>query len=462
MWAQLPPGVWVSALITILYTFLCLFANVLMLWLTWVHHERLSYIALIGYLTLLCTICSIVQQMYEYEHWEEFMWEQHHHIQANPNDANAWFNNGNFGFRLVLSNIRLFTNNATAAMALSFSMSIAGTVYGFWATHQRIEKHFNLYAKILPILLAAISVALLQAPAVQRNWPAYMVIANGLSVLSCVLSFCFFVAIVVQYVQAKRTVERWRGWLQYKAKGIVTWLQSSRDRERRRRRRRPDPDSSRPIETNTGTNVSWARMSLNPHSIYDGWLVTRLSILALMLWVFILVTLITHIQEKDHVTKDAQAPAPNLTSGYASDAILGYMPAVTPGLLLFIVFGTTKTLRQTMYETFMPRCLRRRRQQRRTSRHVQLQTPSSQRSPYLQGVAPPSGQKHPPLPPGVIELDLGKPHRDDGPALNASRDIEMGDWIDGGEETRSRSRIRRASKPPRAGSVRSTEDGDHA
>lgn len=168
----LPPGTLGDAVGVLIYTFICLLTDLLLIWLLWVHHERLGCelsplnlefkffqtfpmlsclasspfstdhkriccfredVAIIAYFTQICTISSIMQQIYHYtygnsyslcccrsarsrsprltwltpcRHYKDIMWAQLHYIKANYPNAEVIFKNGNFGFMLVLSNIR--------------------------------------------------------------------------------------------------------------------------------------------------------------------------------------------------------------------------------------------------------------------------------------------------------------------------------------------------------------------
>ena len=58
------------------------------------------------------------------------------------------------------------------------SIQIAFSVYDFWSTRRRAERAFSLLSKIVPLILAGITIGLLQTPAVQSSFLVYMVVAN--------------------------------------------------------------------------------------------------------------------------------------------------------------------------------------------------------------------------------------------------------------------------------------------
>lgn len=82
-----------------------------------------------------------------------------------------------------------------------------------------------------------------------------------------------------------------------------------------------------------------------------------------MLSGFILASVLIHLPQKADVERVTQASVPDLSPGRARSNNVGYMPGVTPSLVLFIVSGTTRPLRLTMYERFVLRSLGLRRRQ---------------------------------------------------------------------------------------------------
>lgn len=52
---------------------------------------------------------------------------------------------------------------------------------------------------------------------------------------------------------------------------------------------------------------------------------------------------------------DAVAPAPDLSAGRAIETMFLFMPGTTPGIFLFVVFGTTAASRQKFKDKFLPK-----------------------------------------------------------------------------------------------------------
>lgn len=90
------------------------------------------------------------------------------------------------------------------------------------------------------------------------------------------------------------------------------------------------------------------------------------------------------------VTKEADDATPNLSASQALSSIRGYLPGVTPGLVFFIVFGTTRAFRETMWTTIAGRHHYMKRKQPVTDYESQLSSIklSTHLSPFQNGEMP--------------------------------------------------------------------------
>lgn len=91
-------------------------------------------------------------------------------------------------------------------------------------------------------------------------------------------------------------------------------------------------------------------------SIYDRWLLIRFAIAVLVLSAYEVVTILFQAFSAAS-TKDTTAigSEPDLSASRAFGENLIYVPGVSSGYLVFIVFGTTRPFRRTMYQTFVPK-----------------------------------------------------------------------------------------------------------
>ncbi|KAI1653376.1 hypothetical protein F4813DRAFT_374518 [Daldinia decipiens] len=332
---QLPAGTIGDAVGVLLFTFICLFTNILLIWLYWISHERLSYVALIAYFALLCTMSSIVQQIYNYTLWNDLMWAQLYYIKANYENADVIFNNGNFGFMRALAIIRLFCYIIESSYLMTYSIHMVLTIYGYWGTRRSAERVYTVASRIVPFVLDIITIGLLQTPAVQRSFFVYMVVANVQAVGSCAVGIIAISVIVWKYVNTK---------LSWKYLPIT---------QHSRRWSLPFRNSMN-SDNNSGPRRSQVTITLP--SVFDSnWLVFRLFTAIILISAFIVASIVTHLPQRDDVARDAQADQPDLSAGRARSNIIGYIYGVTPGLAIWIVFGLTRTFREIMYERLVPR-----------------------------------------------------------------------------------------------------------
>ncbi|KAJ2976348.1 hypothetical protein NUW58_g8109 [Xylaria curta] len=301
------------------------------------------HIALVGYFALLCTTSSIIQQIYNYTLWNDLAWAQLHYIKANYENADVIFNNGNFGFMRVLAIIRLFCYIVESSYLLAYCIRVTMTMYNFWATRRDGERIAAVVGRVAPIILAAITIGLLQTPAVQSSFTAYMFVANVqlLAVSSCAISIVLLAIVIRQYVQSKLA------WKRVQTTGEPGGFWSRLKNNSGSSSSSKDQSTITAVYTEKGT-------------VFDNnWVVIRLSIAVVLISAFIVANIVTHLPQRDDVARDAKADAPDLGPERARSNIIGYIFGVTPGLAIWIVFGLTRDFRQIMYKTFIPRSWRR-------------------------------------------------------------------------------------------------------
>lgn len=59
------------------------------------------------------------------------------------------------------------------------SLSLAATVYGWWAKNPRALRKMSTAGRVVPIALAILSIILLQTPFTHKSFTAYIVVANA-------------------------------------------------------------------------------------------------------------------------------------------------------------------------------------------------------------------------------------------------------------------------------------------
>ncbi|KAK8086571.1 hypothetical protein PG994_001545 [Apiospora phragmitis] len=100
-------------------------------------------------------------------------------------------------------------------------------------------------------------------------------------------------------------------------------------------------------------------------SIYDNWLMIRFTIGFFCLSFFEVVQIMFQLSSMKNIAKLGDSA--DLSASRARLDFLLFMPGCAASFVVFVVFGTTKTFRDTIFETFACKCLRRRRRQGNTT-----------------------------------------------------------------------------------------------
>ncbi|WYZ46757.1 hypothetical protein EsH8_IX_000982 [Colletotrichum jinshuiense] len=351
---QLPSAVDADAVAVICYSFVCFFANVLLVWLLWTHNDRTSYIACIAYATLIITMTSISQQFYDYAYWVDIMTDQFYYARENANNAEVQYYKGSRGVKLILSYVRIYGYIIASTFVFFFALSLAASVYGWFATTPRTTHTISIVGRILPIVLTSISVSLMHSPPAQNSFVVYMFVANTQFVLSLLGSAILLLMILIRYVHSRRNLQTWN--VLYG--NVDSSLPSTNEGSNKARSAWLGSGSSR-----GGRSRAYSGAGTN--KTYDSWLVIRLSIAFAVLCVFEYTNVIPRFAAASHTIDTADDLHPDLSVKRARSSVRGYVSGVTPSLVAFLVFGTTKTFQRKIYATFVPKRFQRKNRQKR-------------------------------------------------------------------------------------------------
>ncbi|KZL78422.1 glycoside hydrolase [Colletotrichum tofieldiae] len=341
---QLPSAVDAEAVAVICYSFICFFSNVI--------HD--ADIACISYATLIITTTSICQQFYDYAFWVDILTDQFYYARANADNAEVQYHKGSRGIKLVLSYVRIYGFTIASTFVFFFALSLAASVYGWFATTPRTTHTISVVGRILPIILTSITVGLMHSPPAKNSFLLYMFIANTQFVLSLLGSAVLLLMILIRYVHSRRNLTSWN--VIYGNAELS--LPNSNGGESKPRSAWLGSGSSR-----GGRSRAYSVAGAN--KTYDSWLVIRLSIAFAVLCVFEYTNVIPRIAAASHTIDTADNLEPDLSLKRARSSIRGYVAGVTPSLVAFLVFGTTKTFQQKIYETFIPKRFQRKHRQKR-------------------------------------------------------------------------------------------------
>ncbi|KAK1977400.1 hypothetical protein LZ30DRAFT_601314 [Colletotrichum cereale] len=334
---QLPQEELGTSVGVIIYSLVCLACSFLMAWLMYVHHEGLSYVALISYFTGLSTASSVAQQIHTLVRWRDIKIEQFHHANANVGNPELAISRQSVGVDLVFFYIQLYCYNVQSALIFFWAFALIQSIFHL-ETARSIRKRATYLTKATAVLLPALLVGTLRLKAVQKQAATFLLLAD--SFMGFCMSGCgvLLFIILIKYIHTRRNLLSWNvqyGQLSNSAESTNTLVVDSSDWKRRR-------------------------------SIYDNWLVVRFSLAFFALAIYQFVSILFQVSSSRQNSRDFLRESPDLSVVRLHQDLLFFIPGVSASLLTFVVFGTTKTFLEYLADMLVPQSLRDR--VRRTSR----------------------------------------------------------------------------------------------
>ncbi|KAF2971409.1 hypothetical protein GQX73_g2145 [Xylaria multiplex] len=326
MVVQLPDGALAAAVGVQVYSFICLICSCLMILLVYKHRERDSYVALFSYCTFLGTTGSIAQQLHTIVLWNDVKTEQFYHVRNHVGSPELAIAGPSYGLDLILFYIQFYSYNVEAILTLSWAFSLAFSIFkpSGLNLHQRVGRKISIFAKVVAFLLPAVLISLLQVPAVRASTAAFITLADFNLAASLTLGSITLITILVKYIQTRRRLHRWT--VRY------------------------------PLSTDLNDNSGESGQdSDSVHSIYDGWLVVRFTIALLFIEAFQILAILSEIAQVNNNKEEVLPEKPDLSAGHAVVDFVEYIPGVSTGLLVFLVFGTTQACKRTLYVSIGPK-----------------------------------------------------------------------------------------------------------
>lgn len=209
--------------------------------------------------------------------------------------------------------------------------------------HQRVRRKHSIAAKCVAVFLPVLIVGVLQIPAIKSSIPLFITIANFSWAASLTLGSALLVAILVKYIRTRRKMHRW----------------NAHYHQHRLR------DSTASAGSNSGggggdDDGGGARVDPEGNAIYDGWLIFRFTVALLFIEALQILTILSEIEKLSNARLENLPPEPDISAARARGDFAQFLPGVSIGVLVFLVFGTTKTCRHTIYVWIVPRRFRRR------------------------------------------------------------------------------------------------------
>ncbi|KAH8677573.1 hypothetical protein BX600DRAFT_131645 [Xylariales sp. PMI_506] len=317
----------------LVFSTLCLLCSIIMVWLVWSHREWDSFVGFLTYFPLLSTLASMIQQIHTIVAWEAVKTAQWENSVANAGSVEVAISGASTGIDLGLFYIQYYSYSAEAMLVLFWAGSLAHSIFGI-TSFKALHNKANPVSKIIAVVLPAIFLSLLAVPGIKDNAAAFLVLANITMLFSLSVGAVLMLTILGKYIHTRRAFLSWN--VQY-GKSSNTKQQSQQ----------------------AGNHYTSApRSTKKSSSIYDRWLMVRFTIAFVMLGVFELVIILFQLNSARNTSSGNTTAAPDLSAAKASSDFVSFMPGCVPGVLVFIVFGTSRPFREHMAKTFIPKRFR--------------------------------------------------------------------------------------------------------
>ncbi|KAK4246537.1 hypothetical protein C7999DRAFT_15333 [Corynascus novoguineensis] len=338
MAAQVPPDVLGSAIGVLVYSLICLFSGFFFLWMVWVHDERKSYVAMLGFFVTLHTLASVMQQIHTIARWRDIKIEQHQNTVANAGDPELNITGASTGLDLVLFYIQYYSYNVESLLVFFWAVELANSIFQLRFT-KMYRFHASSVAKATAALVPAAQMVLLRFSAVHKSTVGYMALADAIMIGCFAAGSLVLLAILCRYLHSRLTLASW-------SVGYG--------------RQQPSGQG--------GTNGTRYGRPMPRRTIYDRWLVLRFSVAFCALSLFQIVVVNFQLRAAGTNDRASVPPEPDLSAGRARGDFTLFAPAPTAVLFVILVFGTTRTFREYMWNLFVPRALRDRFEERARAR----------------------------------------------------------------------------------------------
>ncbi|KAG8166458.1 hypothetical protein KVR01_002147 [Diaporthe batatas] len=316
--AQLPSGAEGVLSGVLVWAFICLLANLLMLWLLAQGKEKASYLFFISSAALIANSTSIAQLFMLINNYEDIMWDRLRYLQYLAKagiPAIVALNSYDTGADKVLSSMRWACFNIEAGLAFCWSFKLMQSVYGLAESPsmRRPLVLINRIGKPVVIVLPIIQAGLLQLAPLKKSAFWYCFTADVLYVLSCLGGLFMLGLIFLEYIQTRMLLRK--------------------------------------IQT---SGAKFGSLQQRPSSIHDRWLVVRVTVPMVFLSAFEGYNIFVQLNYNHMDISDSLTTEPDLSASKAQTIIASFIPGCVAGLFLLICFGTTRQFRRKLYKTFVP------------------------------------------------------------------------------------------------------------
>ncbi|RDW92421.1 hypothetical protein BP5796_01815 [Coleophoma crateriformis] len=329
----LPQAAVTVSVVVLIYSFICLVLTVLLTFLLWTYGERWTYVALLTIFTSISTLGSFVQQLHYVSDFTVIKEAQFQKALASLDTPALGFGGSAEIGDVVLYWIQFYCYNVMSLMVLFWTVALFSASWGLktdWLGVWRL--YIGPGSKAFGILFPTIVVGLGNCKAVIENPALAFISQTILMFFSLTAGGVLLVMILFKYIKTRRLTMKhsyrspW--WASHNSKSVSSST---------------GMDAS---ETNATFGTTESEAISARQSTYDRALVTRFTIGFVILAVFEVAIIMFTLVQSDSSASIAAAGHPNFTASGAIVDICLFIPGASASLVVFLVFGTTKSWRQ--------------------------------------------------------------------------------------------------------------------
>ncbi|KAK6083319.1 glycoside hydrolase [Seiridium cupressi] len=334
---QLPAGVEGVAAFALVYSSASWICSALLIWCANLYREAWSYTSLLAYFALISDTASIIQQSFDITYYRDNLAGQFYRkttLLENPELAIA---NGSYGLDLVLYYIQYYSYNVESMLVMFWAFELAQSVYGLSAKPhlKQLLRRVNSAGKAIAVFFPMLTILLLRAPAIQKLFVVFILLADLPLMISLAVSSITMVAILIRYIQSRKKISNWT------PQGDDSAVTNE--------------TSTETIQTTETGGTGKNKKSQRRQGLYDRWLMVRFTVAFVILAVFEVTNTLFQLQSVSNNKNDATLTAPDFSVERAKTTFFLFLPGVTPGIFLFLVFGTTAGCRTALRGIFFPK-----------------------------------------------------------------------------------------------------------
>ncbi|KAL2288629.1 hypothetical protein FJTKL_03325 [Diaporthe vaccinii] len=334
---QLPAGSEGAAAISLIWASTSWICSSLLLWLTWSHHEGWSYLSLLAVSSISSTTFSIVQQIRDITFYVDIVTEGFERkLRLPADDPELAIANGSFGVDLVLYYLQYYLYSVQAMLVMFWAAELCQLTYqvGERRAIRLMFRKLHTAGKLISWLLPLMTTLMLRIPSLKESFVAFILIADLPLMISLAIGSGLMIAVLIRYVRTRQKFTQW---------SPPDWNSGS---------------TSQGGTAATGSQDSSHRKLSGRRGLYDRWLMVRFTIAFVSLAIFECTNTLFQVTALQNNIKDSKASAPDLSAGRAIQTMVLFMPGTTPGIFIFVVFGTTASSRKKLVNLLIPKSWR--------------------------------------------------------------------------------------------------------